>query len=243
MKNYYAILGVAPSAEEIVIRAAWKALAQRYHPDRFAGDIAQAHTRMAEINEAYNVLSNPVQRQTYDRARADKRMHSPDGMHEENAGQTANGVDQFEKDWALAVGVQSNFGDNPEIIALARQLMFEGNKAAAKALNDSIRELSSNVPAEWIINRICEDFNIETKDMWKRRLRREAKARENAVWEKVREKARAENAQKEENSVAPDPAPPRQAGVLHWHWQNSFLTAVVVVVLFIVMMIGLFSKF
>lgn len=242
MKDYYAILGIAPAAEEIVIRAAWKALAQRYHPDRFAGDVAQAHTRMAEINEAYHVLSNPVQRQTYDQSRADKKEYFSSGMYEENAGQTANGIDQFEKDWALAVGAQSNFGDNPEIIAFARQLMFEGNKAAAKALNDSIRELSSHVPSEWIINRICEDFNIETKDMWKRRLRREAKAREDAVWEKVREKTRTEKA-REEDSATPDPASPRRADILNGHWQNSFLTAVVVVVLFIVMMIWLFSQF
>jgi curved DNA-binding protein CbpA len=36
-KDYYAILGLTPSAEEVVIRAAYKALAQRYHPDRTKG--------------------------------------------------------------------------------------------------------------------------------------------------------------------------------------------------------------
>lgn len=52
MTDYYAILGVVPSAEDVVIRAAWKALVQRYHPDRFTGDVAKANARMAEINEA-----------------------------------------------------------------------------------------------------------------------------------------------------------------------------------------------
>ena len=37
MVDYYAVLGVNPGAEDIVIRAAYKALAQRYHPDRFSG--------------------------------------------------------------------------------------------------------------------------------------------------------------------------------------------------------------
>ncbi|WP_103965400.1 J domain-containing protein [Nitrosomonas ureae] len=33
-KDYYAILGVTPLADNVVIRAAYKALAQRYHPDK-----------------------------------------------------------------------------------------------------------------------------------------------------------------------------------------------------------------
>lgn len=36
MKDYYATLGVTPQAEDVVIKAAYRALAQRYHPDRFA---------------------------------------------------------------------------------------------------------------------------------------------------------------------------------------------------------------
>ena len=36
-KTYYQILGVTPDAEDIVIRAAYKALSQRYHPDKFKG--------------------------------------------------------------------------------------------------------------------------------------------------------------------------------------------------------------
>lgn len=239
MKDYYAILGIAPAAEEIVIRAAWKALAQRYHPDRRAGDVAQTHARMAEINEAYNVLSNPAQRESYDKSREDKNGNFGAGIHKEKPDPAANSFDQLEKDCASEAGFQSNFGNNPEIIAFARQLMFEGNMAAAKALNDSIRELSSDVPADWIIKRICEDFNIETKEMWKRRLRREAKARENAVWEKVREKTRGETA-REQDTVAPDPASPSPAGILKWQWQGSFLMAVAIVVLFVVIVIWLF---
>ena len=34
-KDYFAVLGVLPTAEDIVIRAVYRALAQRYHPDRF----------------------------------------------------------------------------------------------------------------------------------------------------------------------------------------------------------------
>ena len=49
-KDYYAILGVLPSAEEIVIKAAYRALSKRYHPDVYTGpNIAE---KMADINEA-----------------------------------------------------------------------------------------------------------------------------------------------------------------------------------------------
>ena len=67
-RDYYSILGVTPTAEDVVIKAAYKALAQRYHPDRFGGDPDFAKTRMEELNEAFQVLSDPVRRQAYYRA-------------------------------------------------------------------------------------------------------------------------------------------------------------------------------
>lgn len=65
-KDYYQILGVLEDADEVVIRAAYKALAQRYHPDKWSGDSDTANKRMSEINEAYKVLSNPIERSRYD---------------------------------------------------------------------------------------------------------------------------------------------------------------------------------
>lgn len=69
MTDYYAILGVNPTAEDIVIRAAYKALAQRYHPDRYPGSQEEAHRRMSELTQAYEVLADPVRRPKYDRRR------------------------------------------------------------------------------------------------------------------------------------------------------------------------------
>lgn len=69
MQDHYKVLGVAPTAEDAVIRAAYRALAQKYHPDRWLEDPAQANARMAEINAAYNVLSNPALRKEYDLSR------------------------------------------------------------------------------------------------------------------------------------------------------------------------------
>lgn len=66
MKNYYQTLGVIEGAEEIVIRAAYKALAQKYHPDKWKGSNEEANNRMASINEAYEILSDPIARKKYD---------------------------------------------------------------------------------------------------------------------------------------------------------------------------------
>ncbi len=66
MKNYYKILGVLDDVEDIVIRAAYKALAQRYHPDKWKGDQQTADQRMSDINEAYSILSDEIKRSQYD---------------------------------------------------------------------------------------------------------------------------------------------------------------------------------
>jgi curved DNA-binding protein CbpA len=65
-KDYYSILGVSPTAELVVIRAAYRALALRYHPDTWGGDRTQAENLMRELNEAYEVLSNATSRKIYD---------------------------------------------------------------------------------------------------------------------------------------------------------------------------------
>ena len=67
MKDYYSILGIIKTAEDIVVKAAYRALAQKYHPDKFSGDPAEAQQRMQEINEAYSVLSDAEKRREYDK--------------------------------------------------------------------------------------------------------------------------------------------------------------------------------
>ena len=70
--DLYAVLGVLPDAEEVVVSAAYRALANRYHPDRWRGDPDEAHRRMAAINEAYAVLGDRVRRAAYDRDRSQR---------------------------------------------------------------------------------------------------------------------------------------------------------------------------
>jgi curved DNA-binding protein CbpA len=70
MKNHYKTLGLLHDAEEVVIKAAYKALAQKYHPDRHLSHKTENTAKMALLNEAYAVIGNPALRKIYDDLRA-----------------------------------------------------------------------------------------------------------------------------------------------------------------------------
>ncbi len=65
LKDYYKILGVAPSAELSVIKKAYRLLAIKYHPDKNAGD-AFSEAQFKEVSEAYGILSDARKRAAYD---------------------------------------------------------------------------------------------------------------------------------------------------------------------------------
>ncbi|MDB6168311.1 MAG: molecular chaperone DnaJ [Verrucomicrobia bacterium] len=64
-KDYYAVLGVARTANDDEIKKAFRKLARKYHPD-VAKDKKTAEAKFKEINEAHEVLSDPVKRRKYD---------------------------------------------------------------------------------------------------------------------------------------------------------------------------------
>ncbi|HYG34070.1 MAG TPA: J domain-containing protein [Clostridia bacterium] len=64
-KDYYEILGVPRTASEADIKKAFRKLAREYHPD-VAKDKKQAEEKFKEVNEAYEVLSDPAKRKKYD---------------------------------------------------------------------------------------------------------------------------------------------------------------------------------
>ena len=64
VRTFYDILMVSPRADRAVISVVYRHLAKRFHPDKDA--TPEAAARMAELNEAYAILSDPAKRARYD---------------------------------------------------------------------------------------------------------------------------------------------------------------------------------
>lgn len=89
-KDYYAVLGLSPNAEDFLIKAAYKALAQRYHPDKsnHSGD------KMKAINEAYSILSDVSKRKQYDNYLKNKILNDINQNQYQQEEQNSNHTNQ-----------------------------------------------------------------------------------------------------------------------------------------------------
>src|SRR5882724_3491180 len=97
-KDYYAVLGGPRSASEEDIKKAFRGLARKYHPD-VAKDKKAAEEKFKEINEAYEVLSDPEKRKRYDELGADWQdggMRPPPGGPGGRRGARTAGEPDFE---------------------------------------------------------------------------------------------------------------------------------------------------
>ena len=73
--NYYALLGLHPSASPQQIRRSYRELSKLYHPDTTELPPAIATAKFQQINEAYATISNPERRSAYDRKIGYSRLH------------------------------------------------------------------------------------------------------------------------------------------------------------------------
>ncbi|CAN0453305.1 unnamed protein product, partial [Ectocarpus sp. 12 AP-2014] len=65
-RDLYAVLELEPGAAASDVKAAYRKLAKKWHPDKNPDDTQTAQSKFAEIAEAYEVLSDDSSRQLYD---------------------------------------------------------------------------------------------------------------------------------------------------------------------------------
>lgn len=90
MKDYYKILGVSPQADDREIKAAYRKLAKKYHPD-VVGEDQEKRRIMYEIQEAYEIIGDAEKRREYHKKQtaagqvqkkpAEPKWENPKGSH------------------------------------------------------------------------------------------------------------------------------------------------------------------
>ena len=106
-KDYYETLGVPRTASAEELKKSFRKLARQYHPD-VARDKKKAEEKFKEINEAYEVLSDPAKRKKYDELGANWKsgadFRPPSGWEHFSGGQTFRGRDAGGEDFETHFG-------------------------------------------------------------------------------------------------------------------------------------------
>jgi curved DNA-binding protein len=141
-KDYYQTLGVAREAPADDIKKAFRRLARKYHPD--VSKEPDAGKRMAEINEAYTVLSDPEKRAAYDQLgrghHAGESFRPPPGWDEgfEFSGAGTRGPEgaEFSDFFAEIFGRMGREGAHPRGRGADGSATYPGNDHHARILLD-----------------------------------------------------------------------------------------------------------
>lgn len=161
-KDYYKILGVSKNADEKAIKSAFRKLAQKYHPDKNPGD-KQAEEKFKEINEAYDVLSDPQKRARYDQLGANY-------ANWERMGRPGDGFDFSQ--WARGAGGPAG-GAGSGSFSDFFEMLF-GNMAAGGMGGGPVRMRGQDVEQTVDIT-LEEVFNGSTRTLHKGNRRLEVK--------------------------------------------------------------------
>lgn len=97
--NLYSALGLTPDATHEQIRAAYKVLAQRLHPDKSGAD-ETALEQFQRVREAHEVLSDPERRKLYDETGETKRKPDVYAQAQQQIAQAFVGLAE-QNDWAV----------------------------------------------------------------------------------------------------------------------------------------------
>ncbi|MGI8609396.1 MAG: DnaJ C-terminal domain-containing protein [Candidatus Dormibacteria bacterium] len=152
-KDYYGILGVKKDASEKEIKAAFRKLARKYHPDLHPDD-PQSASKFTEVNEANEVLSDPEKRKKYDQYgpqwdqyQSWERAGRPGPNPFEGGGNPFGGRGPAQYQTMSAEEMESVFG-NASPFSDFFNSMFGGGGAAGRAARPARVALGQDVEGE-----------------------------------------------------------------------------------------------
>ena len=133
MSDYYDILGVSRDVTPELLKKAYRKMAVKYHPDKNAGD-AKAESRFKEISEAYEVLSDPQKRDTYDR---------------------------FGKEGLSGAGMGGGGGGGATSFCSSASLRFKSSNFNSSGLLCAVASVPSSIASSAILFALCSTFGAD----------------------------------------------------------------------------------
>ncbi|MEX1058672.1 MAG: DnaJ C-terminal domain-containing protein [Natronospirillum sp.] len=157
-KDYYKILGVEPDADAKDIKAAYRKLARKYHPD--VSEEPNAEDQFKTVSEAYEALRDPEKRREYDDIRrygqAGQPFQPPPGWHSRHRGSSADNAgfsDFFESIFGNGFAREdlhsqgSPFGARRQAPAKGQDVDAELPLLLEETLGTDSKRISYHVPA------------------------------------------------------------------------------------------------
>ena len=162
-KDYYAVLGVEPSAGDAEIKTAYRRLARKYHPD--VSKEPGAEDQFKAVNEAYEALRDPQKRAAYDQLRARGYRPGEEFRPPPDFGRGGAGAQDFDYDeiFGGAGGGNGGFSDFFEGLFGRRARAEQGAPRGPQPSRDSRAKLA--VPLQAVHDGGSVRVNVNNKQL------------------------------------------------------------------------------
>ena len=150
--NYYDVFGISPTATPDDINSTHKTLAKKYHPD--VNNSADAHEKMALLNEAHEVLSDTARREKYDnelrrsQQRQNQGAHSPASAEAQWSSGTADAKDRADRAEMLRRKAEARIKTED---AARKQRMEQAQQRAEETARRN-RQAKADFDKQYVIN-------------------------------------------------------------------------------------------
>jgi curved DNA-binding protein len=159
-RDYYDIMGVPRSASQDEIKAAYRKLARKYHPD--VNKAKDAEEKFKELGEAYEVLRDPAKRRKYDQLGSDWQQGQdftpPHGWARAQRG-TGGGAGDFSDFFESMFGSRGGFGQDVDFSGRRRPRDIPGED----------QEVRVRIPLEDVFHGAERTIKFETSEEGRKR--------------------------------------------------------------------------